>query len=110
MPNPSSRAATFVVQTRVNRIIFMSTSGCGERLSALTHAAASSADSANRPSVFADAQRHVGPSLTATSQAERSAPPSQWMAPGARTADSGMKAIAAATATDVTPSGIQKSQ
>ena len=114
MPKPSSSAAAFVVQTAGSRIIFMSTSGCRERLSALTHAAASRAAMTKRPSVFVDPQCHVGPSLTATSnatsQAESSAPPSQWMLPGARLVDSGMKRIAATAATDVTASGIQNSQ
>jgi hypothetical protein len=60
-PKPTSNAAVFVVQTPFSRIIFMSTSGCGERLSALTHAAARSPERTNRPIVFADPQCHVGP-------------------------------------------------
>ena len=81
MPKPSRSAAAFVVQTPLSRIIFMSTSGCRERVSALTQAAAATADTTIRPIVFAEVQPHVAPSLTATSratsQAERSTPPSQ---------------------------------
>ena len=88
MPKPSRSAAAFVVQTPLNRIILMSTSGCRERLSALTQAAADTADATTRPMVFPDPQPQADPSLTATSratsQAERSRPPSQWMLPGAR--------------------------
>ena len=81
MPKPISSAAALVVQTPLNRIILMSTSGCRERLSAVTHAAANTADATTRPMVFVDPQPQADPSLTATSratsQAERRRPPSQ---------------------------------
>src|SRR5262245_38984046 len=114
MPKPSRNAAAFVVQTPGSRIIFMSTSGWLERLSALTHATASRTAATNRPIVVGDPQCQVGPSLTATSSAtshaESSAPPSQGIPPGALVVDSGTNRIAATTAIDVTASGIQNSQ
>src|SRR5262245_60926058 len=114
IPKPSSSAAAFVVQTPLNRIIVMSTSGCRVRLYTATHVAAHTADTTVKLMVWIDTQPQVGASLTATSNpishAERSALPSQSRWPCCLSPDSGMNTHAANAATDVTTSGIQKSQ
>ena len=114
IPKPKTSAARFVVQTARIRIIRMSTSAARLRVSTQTHATASTAATANRPSTRAEVQPHDSPSLTgrssATSQPARSAAPVQSSRPGERTGDSGTKSCVPTVAAMTAIRGSQKSQ
>src|SRR5690242_6987950 len=91
MPKPNRKAVRFVVQTARMRIIRMSTSGAAERDS--------------------DAIQAATPTIaSATSQAASRADPSQLIAPGVRTGDSGIATSAPTAAIATAMNGSQKSQ
>ena len=113
-PNPKSTAARFVVQTVGIRIIVMSTSGVGERISDHTQSTIKTAAAPNMASTVGSFQPHVGPYETpkrpTVSQPDMSAAPSQLMPPGARTGDAGMNLNVVTAAPSERTSGIQNSQ
>ena len=114
MPKPISVAERFVAHTGRSRSIVMSTSGSAIRDSTTTQATTASTDAASRPSVAADSQPQLGPSLTATSsvtsQAASSRPPAQSTLPGVRIGDSGIITIVMIATGMITASGSQNSQ
>src|ERR1700760_2872916 len=95
MPKPSRAATVLVVQTPRIRIIRMSTSGCGERLSFRTQSGRTTAPIARRTRVLGELQPQTGASLTATRSAARPidirTAPVQFTVPLLRTGDSGTK-------------------
>ena len=114
IPQPSRKPTRFVVQTPRSRIISMSTSGLGERVSARIQATASTTASRGARSCGPSSQPQFGASLIASEQADepereqdRARPVDL---PGARTGDSGMSDDVAIVVTTITTSGIQKSQ
>ena len=114
MPKQISVADRFVAQTGRSRSIVMSTSGSTIRDSTATHATTASAANASRPSVGADVQPQLGPSLTATSsatsQVASSRPPAQSTLPGERIGDSGIITIVTIATGTIAASGSQNSQ
>src|SRR3954469_16965869 len=114
MPKPISVADRFVAHTGRSRSIAMSTSGSAIRDSTPTQTTTASTENANRPSVSADVQPQLGPSLTATSratsQAASSTPPAQSTLPGVRIGDSGIITIVVIATGTIAASGSQNSQ
>src|SRR5690349_7823198 len=114
MPKPIRVADRLVVQTGRRRSMAMSTSGSAIRCSTTTQATASIAASANSPSVCADPQPQLGPSLTATSSATSqpasSTPPGRSIFPGLRIGDSGTISMVTMVAGTIASSGSQNSQ
>ena len=102
IPKPTSSAVMLVVRTGRRRIIRMSTSGSGWRISKPIQASVKAIASTITPIVVGDVQPQVSPSLTAMSRAtrppvNRAAPPQSTLA-GLLTGDSGMNRWVAITA------------
>src|ERR1019366_738842 len=114
IPAPSRKAARFVVHTPRMRIIVMSISGLGLRVSTAIHTAETASPAAIRPSVFVEPQPQVVVLLIASSTVEMpiviSAAASRLVGPATRTGDCGRTRQVATAAITVATSGIQKSQ
>ena len=114
IPKPIRKPVRFVVHTPRSRIICMSTSGLGDRSSALTQTAAITTASTIRPITRAESHPHVGASLIARSrqisQSESRMAPVQLTVPGARIGDSGITMTVAIVVRTMRASGIQNSQ
>ena len=114
MPNPKSSAARLVLATAGMRIIFMSTNGDLERLSATTQRTIRTAVAPNRAMTVVSPQPQSGAyemaSRPVTSQADMRTAPSQLIRPGDRTGDSEMNTNVATVAIADMIIGIQNSQ
>ncbi len=114
IPAPSRNAARLVVHTPRIRIIVMSTSGSVLRTSIRIHPAQTTSPIASRISVLAPPhpQTVVCAIAISTSDMPSDITPAatQFTLPGALIGDSGMYRHVAHAATQVTTSGIQKSQ
>ena len=114
MPNPISVAERLVVHTGRSRSMVMSTRASATRVSTTIQAPAITTEAASRPSVAADVQPQLEPSLTATSSATSqpasSTPPGQSILPGLRIGDSGITNMVTSAAGTTASSGSQNSQ
>src|SRR5579862_948372 len=112
IPNPSRSDTAFVVQTPRIRIIRMSTSGCGERVSLRTQKTSKTIPNTSAPIVFAESQCHTAVSLTATSTATNPSDiniaPAQLTRPGTLIGDSGTRKCVATVTMTIGISGSQK--
>src|SRR2546430_1372070 len=113
IPNPSTSAARLVVQTPRSRIMRISTRGARLRDSAQNQTGNRIAAIAKRPSVRAEVQPQLEPSLTgtskATSQPDSSTAPVGSIRPRVRTGDPGTNTIVPTVAATTATSGNQNS-